>query len=99
MLFLDLKKLVFTHLIEIRKILLSTDDFDNNQTSKAGKYIQSIVIIYWHHFAGVKGDGNTADQSVDTTDTDSSDNQCDIIKATKEIPKPNLLIDMRKDMT
>ena len=29
------------------------------------------MIIYWHHFAGGKGDGNTIDQSVDTADGSS----------------------------
>lgn len=44
------------------------------------------MIIYWHLFAGVRGDGSTANQSVDTAYIDSRDNQCDISKATTEIP-------------
>ena len=42
------------------------------------------MIIYWHHFAGGKGDGNAIGQSVDTAD--GSSDQCSNSKATKEIP-------------
>ena len=61
------------------------------------------MIIYWHHCAGGIGDGNTIGQSVDTAD--GSSDQCSNSKATKEIPlsqlkrKPNLFVDMKRDMT
>ena len=38
------------------------------------------MIIYWHHFAGGKGDGNAIGQSVDTAD--GSSDQCSNSKAT-----------------
>ena len=38
------------------------------------------MIIYWHHFAGGKGDGNAIGQSVDTADVSSY--QCSNSKAT-----------------
>ena len=41
-------------------------------------------MIYWHHFAGGKGDGNAIGQSVDTAD--GSSDQCSISKAKIEIP-------------
>ena len=41
------------------------------------------MIIYWHHFAGGKGNGITIGQSVDTAD--GSSDQCSNSKATKEI--------------
>ena len=67
------------------KILLSTDNFDNTQSSKDGKYT-SIVLhdFYWHHFAGGKGNGNAIGQSVDTVE--GNNDQCSNSKATKEIP-------------
>ena len=58
------------------------------------------MVIHWDHFADGKGDGNVTGHSVDTAD--SNDN---ISKAAKEIPlftaeeEPNLLVDIRKDMT
>ena len=42
------------------------------------------MIIYWHHFAGGKGDGNAIGQSVDTQM--ESNNYCSNSKGTKEIP-------------
>ena len=38
------------------------------------------IIMYWHHFAGGKGDGNAIGQSVDTADVSSD--QCSNSKAT-----------------
>ena len=38
------------------------------------------MIIYWHHFAGGKGNGNAIGQSVDTADVSSD--QCSNSKAT-----------------
>ena len=41
------------------------------------------MIIYWHHFAGGKGDGNAVGYSADTAD--GSSDQCSNSKSTKEI--------------
>ena len=61
------------------------------------------MIIYWHHFAGGKGDGNAIGQSFDTADASSG--QYSNSKATKEIhfsqlkKKTKLFVDMKRDMT
>ena len=67
--------------------MLSTDNSDNTQCSKDGtQHVQALcyMIIYWHHFAGSKGDGNAIGWFVDTAD--GSSDQCSNSKATKEIP-------------
>ena len=64
------------------KVLLSIGNSDNSQSSEEGKYIQALcyIIMYWHHFAGGKGDGNAIGQSIHTAD--GSSDQCSNSKAT-----------------